>query len=168
MSNPADNDVFLNLIQHHKKLIYKVCNSYCKDAEDRKDLVQEVIVRLWQSYPKYDDRYKLSTWMYRIALNTAISHYRSGRRRNESTFPLADSLIDIADENTHETELDEQIKTLYKIINSMNEMNRALMILYLDSNSYKDMADILGITETNVATRISRLKQQLKEQFKNN
>jgi RNA polymerase sigma factor (sigma-70 family) len=164
MNTPADKDQFLTLIQLNKKLIFKVCNSYCKDTDDRQDLVQEVIINLWQSFGKYDDRYKLSTWMYRIALNTAVSYYRAGRKRNENTLPLHDSLLDIAD-NIYEPELDDRIKQLYAIINQMDKLNRALMILYLDNTNYKDMADILGISESNVATKISRIKQQLKQQL---
>ena len=164
MSTAANKDRFIEIISQNKKLIFKVCNSYCRNTDDRQDLVQEVIIRLWQSFGKYDERYKLSTWMYRVALNTAISHYRSGKRRNESTIPFTESLIDIADDNP-ETERDEQVKQLYTFINQLDELNRALMILYLDDNSYREIAEVLGITETNVATRISRVKQQLKQQF---
>jgi len=164
MSTAANKDRFIEIISQNKKLIFKVCNSYCRNTDDRQDLVQEVIIRLWQSFGKYDERYKLSTWMYRIALNTAISHYRSGKRKNASTISIHESLIDIADENP-ETELDDNVKQLYAFINQLDELNRALMILYLDDNSYREIAEVLGITETNVATRISRVKQQLKQQF---
>ena len=164
MNTQQNKDRFINIISQNKKLIYKVCNSYCRNADDRQDLVQEVIIRLWQAFDKYDDRYKLSTWMYRIALNTAISHYRSGKRRNESTIPLTEHLIDIADDNSG-AYLDDNVKQLYTFINQLDELNRALMILYLDDNSYREIADILGISETNVATRISRVKQNLKQQF---
>lgn len=164
MNAQAEKDQFLTIIRLNKKLIFKVCNSYCKDADDRQDLVQEVIINLWKSYGKYNDKYKLSTWMYRIALNTAISHYRAGRRRRENTIPLHDSLLNIADD-IYEPAIDDQIKKLYEIISHMDELNRALMILYLDNNSYKDIAEILGISESNVATKISRIKQQLKQQF---
>jgi RNA polymerase sigma factor (sigma-70 family) len=167
MSTQANKDQFIAIISENKKLIYKVCNSYCRDTDDRKDLVQEVIIRLWQAFGNYNPDYKLSTWMYRIALNTAISHYRSGKRRNESTISLSESLIDIADDNP-ETALDENVKQLYQFINQLDELNRALMILYLDDNNYREIAEILGITETNVATRISRVKQQLKQQFAKN
>jgi RNA polymerase sigma factor (sigma-70 family) len=166
MDTQADKKAqFLNVILQNKKLIFKVCNGYCKNALDREDLVQEVIIKLWKSYEKFDNRCKLSTWMYRIALNTAISHYRSVRLRYENTKPLHDSLLDVAADVNYDTETDDRVKKLYDIINHMNEMNRALMILYLDNNSYKDIADILGISESNVATKISRIKQQLKQQF---
>ena len=164
MNARANQDLFVDIIRLNKKLIFKVCNGYCKNAEDRKDLMQEIIIALWQSFGKYNDHYKLSTWMYRIALNTSISHYRKDRRRNENTVPFNFDLMELEDEN-QETILDERIKQLYDFINSLKEMNRALMILYLDNNSYKDIADILGITETNVATKISRIKIQLKEDF---
>jgi len=164
MTTQAHKEQFVNIISQNKKLIYKVCNSYCRDAEDRRDLVQEVIIRLWQSFGKYDERYKLSTWMYRIALNTAISHYRSGKRRLENTLPLTEDLLEIAGDNP-EMETDGRVKQLYIFINALDELNRALMILYLDDNSYREIAGILGISETNVATKISRIKQQLKQQF---
>lgn len=164
MQQQAQQDQFIYLIQQNKKLIFKVCNAYCRDFEDRKDLVQEVIIRLWQSFAQYNNQYKLSTWMYRIALNTAISHYRSNYKRKTLTGSINESLFELADENEN-LELDGNVKLLYKFINQFDELNKALMILYLDNNSYKDIADILGITETNVATKISRIKQQLKQQF---
>jgi RNA polymerase sigma factor (sigma-70 family) len=160
----AQKDQFIYLIQQNKKLIFKVCNAYCHDPEDREDLVQEVIIRLWQSFHKYDNQFKLSTWMYRIAINTAISHYRASNKKQRVTISIHDSLIDIADENN--AELDENIELLYHFINQFNDLNKALMILYLDNNSHKDIAEILGISETNVATKINRLKLQLKQQFK--
>ncbi|WP_374950195.1 RNA polymerase sigma factor [Mucilaginibacter sp.] len=164
MTAQADKDQFLHLIQHNKKLIFKVCNTYCTDPEDRKDLVQEVIIQLWRSFPKYNEQYKLSTWMYRIALNTAISFYRSDNRRRSNTTTLSDSLIEIPNDDTS-FELNEKISLLYQFIGRMNKLDKALMILYLDNNSYKDMAEVMGISETNVATKISRLKQHLKQQF---
>jgi len=167
MQRQAEKDKFLYLIEQNKKLIFKVCNAYCRDFEDRKDLVQEVIIKLWQSFEKYDNKYKLSTWMYRIALNTAISHYRANRKRKTNTFSINEDLFDLVDENESQ-ELDSNVKLLYNFINGFDELNKALMILYLDNNSYKDIADVLGITETNVATKIGRIKQQLKKQFAKN
>lgn len=166
--NPASQkDEFLNIIQQNKKLIFKVCNSYCKDEEDRKDLVQEVIIQLWKSFYKYDPQYKISTWMYRIALNVAISFYRKERPRKENTVQIDNILTDIADDNKAD-EFNEKVSLLYGFINQLDELHKALMLLYLDDNSYKEMGDILGISETNVATKISRIKQRLKQQFATN
>ena len=167
MQQQAQKDKFIEVIRQNKKLIFKVCNAYCHYPEDRKDLIQDVIIKLWQSFDKYDNKYKLSTWMYRIALNTAISHYRSSFKRQTSTVSIHDMLIDFADENDR-FELDNNVQQLYRFINRFDEMNKALMILYLDGNSYKDIAEVLGISETNVATKINRLKQQLKQQFEQN
>lgn len=165
MHSQADKERFLGIIGQNKRLIYKVANSYCRDPEDRKDLVQEIIIQLWRSFGRYDERYKLSTWMYRIALNTAISHYRRDRNRLESSVPLHESLLELADDDGAEIFLDGRIKQLYELIGRLDELNRALMILYLDDNSYRDIAEVLGISETNVATKIGRIKNRLKQQF---
>ena len=165
MNLQADKDKFLSVIQQHKRIIYKICNSYCKDPEDRKDLSQEIIVQLWKSFSKYNDQYKISTWLYRIALNVAISFYRKSYKRQKNTSLNSENIFEIEDDSSEVEELESNIKLLYQFINQLNELNKALMILYLDDNSYKDIADILGITETNVATKISRIKQKLKKQF---
>jgi RNA polymerase sigma factor (sigma-70 family) len=161
ISNKAD---FLQLIEQNKGIIYKVARSYGKNEEDREDLFQEIIIQLWRSFERYDDQYKLSTWIYRIALNVAISFYRKERRRIASESPLTESLTDIADEESN-TELESNINLLQQFINELNELEKALMILYLESKSYKEIAEILGISETNVATKISRVKNQLKQKF---
>jgi RNA polymerase sigma-70 factor (ECF subfamily) len=164
MSLQAEKDQFLTLIQQNKKLIFKVCNGYCHDPEDRKDLVQEVIIQLWRSFSNYNNQFKLSTWMYRVALNTCISWYRSERKRKTGAINIEDGLIDLIDTNEQQ-ETDERVVQLYTFINQFDELNKALMILYLDNNSYKEIADVLGISQTNVATKINRIKQQLKNQF---
>jgi RNA polymerase sigma factor (sigma-70 family) len=117
---------------------------------------------LWKSHGRYDDRFKLSTWIYRIALNVAISAYRREKKRSERVSPLEEIIIEPAVETEQP---DPRIATLHRIIDQLDELNRALMILYLDDNSYRDIAGILGITETNVATKINRLKLKIKEQF---
>jgi len=169
MNQQFFEEKFLEIIRQNKKLIYKVCNSYCKDTDDRKDLQQEIIIQLWKSFENYDDSYKLSTWLYRIALNTGISFYRKETTRNNVMESMKDNIIWMTDEtmNEHEEELELNIKMLYTFIMAMNKLDKALMILYLDNNSYKEIAEILGITETNVATKISRIKQTLKKQFSN-
>ena len=162
MRPPITDDQFSALIEEHKGIIYKIARSYCRNAEDRKDLIQEIIVHVWKSHGRYDDRFKLSTWIHRIALNVAISAYRREKKRTERVSPLEEIIVEAAAEPEQP---DPKVATLHRIIDQLDELNRALMILYLDNNSYRDIAGILGITETNVATKINRLKLKIKEQF---
>ena len=162
MSTLDVNDAFLSLIEQNKGIIYKISNSYCRDPENRKDLVQEIIIQLWKAFDNYDNRYKVSTWMYRIALNVAISFYR--KERKSSSAPLTSVVIGMMAEDPPE-EHEENVRLLYQFINELDELNKALMLLYLEDNSYKEMAEILGISETNVATKISRIKEKLKKRF---
>lgn len=161
MANAKNQDQFLTFIEQNKGIIYKVANLYCKDAEDRKDLVQEIIVQLWKAFEQYNSHYKMSTWMYRISLNVAISFYRKETRRQDK-LPIIESMLEIHDEVD---EKETNILLLQQFINELKELDKALMLLYLEENSYKEMADILGISESNVATKISRIKEKLKIQF---
>lgn len=163
----AAKDRFLSLLDEHKGIIYKVANSYCRDVEDRKDLVQEIVIQLWVSFGKYDAQYKWSTWMYRIALNVAISFYRKAKRRRESTVSFTDNIMDFT-EDTDPMEADSNVAALHGFIDQLGRFDKALIILYLEDNSYKEIAELLGITETNVATKINRLKKKLKHQFSTN
>lgn len=164
MSPIHTQEQFLQLIEQNKGIIYKVSRAYGKNDEDREDLFQEIIIQLLGAVDRYNDQYKLSTWMYRIALNVAISFYRKERRRVESESPLTESMIEIADQ-LEDPGLENNIQRLQQFINELRELDKALMILYLESKSYKEMTEILGITETNVATKISRIKAQLKQKF---
>ena len=162
-------DRFIKTIDEHKKIIYKIVNSYCRNREHRKDLEQEIIIHLWNSFDNYNEKYKYSTWMYRIALNVAISFYRKEKKQLvKNDFYNEDSIFSIVDENKeNETELDYHLKLLQKFINNLNELNKALMLLYLEEKNYEEIAEILGITKTNVATKISRIKLKLKKEFQN-
>lgn len=162
----TDNqDLFLSVIQAHKGILYKVANSYCADAEDRKDLVQEIIVQLWKSFNRYTNQYKYSTWIYRIALNVAISFYRKENRRKEVSNPLSDDgILNLVDTSgTGETE--KNLGLLQQFIAELKELDKALMLLYLEEKTYKEIADIMSISETNVATKIGRIKTILKQKF---
>lgn len=166
MSPIHTNKQFVQLIEQNKGIIYKVARSYGRSEEDREDLFQEIVIQLWGAFERYNDQYKLSTWIYRIALNVAISFYRKARRRIESELPLTESMTEIADKDSQEN-LNASISLLQQFISELKELDKALMILYLESKNYKEMAEILGITETNVATKISRIKNQLKQKFSN-
>ena len=160
---------FIKTIDEHKKIIYKIVNSYCQNKEDRKDLEQEIIIQLWNSFDNYNSDYKYSTWMYRIALNVAISFYRKEKKWSiKSDFHNEESIFKIEEDTSEEqTELDYHLKLLQEFIHNLNELNKALMLLYLEEKSYEEIAEILGITKTNVATKISRIKLKLKKEFQN-
>lgn len=163
MNSINRSHIFLSVVQSNKGIIYKIANSYCKSVDDRKDLVQEIIIQLWKSFDRYDETYKYSTWIYQIALNTAISFYRKEARRKVINNPISESIFFFADEST--TDKDEDINLLQKFIQDLKELDRALMLLYLEEKSYKEIAEIIGITETNVATKINRIKNILKKKF---
>lgn len=158
------NENFLRLIQQNSGIIYKICHAYCPAKADHEDLAQEIIYQLWKAGKSYDDNYKFTTWMYRVALNTAISYYRVSNK-NVATVAIDDT--DIAAENTNNdgAASPENIRLLQLYISQLKELDKALMILYLEAKSYKEIADITGISETNVATKISRIKDKLKQKF---
>lgn len=160
MQTPAEKEAFLQLIEENKSVIYKVCHSYCRNKADRDDLAQEIIYQLWRSAHRYDANQRFTTWMYRVALNVAISFYRKSSRGN--TVSLSGAEENIADFPGEENE---NLKRLQTFIYGLKELEKALMLLYLESNSYREIAEILGITETNVATSISRIKEKLKQKF---
>lgn len=164
MNTTDKTGLFLSVIESHKGILYKVANSYCKDSEDRKDLIQEMMVQLWKSFENYTDQYKYSTWIYRIALNVAISFYRKENRRKEIANPLSDAVLDVADA-TLPTEKEQNLAILHQFIAELKELDKALMLLYLEEKSHKEIAEIIGISETNAATKIARIKTLLKQKF---
>jgi RNA polymerase sigma factor (sigma-70 family) len=165
MSIKAENkrNEFTQVIDKHRGILFKIANAYCKDPDDQKDLVQEIIIQIWESYHNYDPKYKITTWIYRIALNVAISHYRKSSTRKKYTIPMQDRFVEVAAENEENQE--EEIKILRQFIQQLDELNRAMMILYLDGNSHAEIADVLNITKSNVGTKINRIKEKLKKHF---
>jgi RNA polymerase sigma-70 factor, ECF subfamily len=163
MANARAAERFQALVEGHKKILYKVCNSYCRNRDDREDLAQEITVQLWQSFGAFDDeRSRFSTWMYRVALNVAISFLRRETTRARHVISGEEHLL-LA---TPEPEGDpDEIRRLYAFIEGLDSLNKALVLLYLDGYSYQESADVLGITVTNVATKISRLKQTMKHEL---
>ncbi|MGN6397222.1 MAG: RNA polymerase sigma factor [Mucilaginibacter sp.] len=164
MGTPTRDGLFLSVIEKNKGIIYKIANSFKKDEEDKKDLVQEIILQLWRSFGSYDNKSKFSTWMYRVALNVAIASYRKEKSHNEVTGPIPDRVMDFAGEDIL-MEREHELNLLQKFISELKELDRALMLLYLEERSGKEMADILGLSETNIRTKINRIKEQLKQKF---
>ena len=158
----ALQDRFQVLIEQHKKVLYKACNSYCRNPDDREDLAQQIVAQLWQSFRSFDGRVAFSTWMYRVALNVAISWYRRERTRARHMVPEGERLLEVASER--ETQSDD-IRLLYELIGKLDELNKALILLYLDGNSNREIGEVLGISETNVTTKISRLKRSMRQEM---
>ena len=156
------------MLKEHKKILYKVIYSYCKNPEDRKDLEQEIVVQLWKSMSSYDEKYRLSTWIYKVAMNVSISFYREGVKRTKNTAPLDDYIFQISEDDEKNEALSHRKQLLHRFISELDELNKAIMLLYLEDYGYKEIAEVIGITETNVATKISRIKNKLKNDFSNN
>ena len=166
MNTNPDQDRFLTLLDEHRKILYKVANAYCRNAEDRRDLVQEIVVQLWRSFPRFDERARFSTWMYRIAMNVAISFYRSESRRTRRTELVEEPILEIlAVDRAAPEKSSDDIRQLHRFIGELDELNRALVILYLDGNSHETIGEILGISASNVGTRVGRIKERLRKDF---
>jgi RNA polymerase sigma-70 factor (ECF subfamily) len=155
---------FLVVVESNKGILFKVANSYCRNIEDRKDLVQEIILQMWKSFDNYNEKFKLSTWIYRISLNVAISFYRKESSRKRISNPITTDIFDFPNKEISDVK-ETNLGILNQIISELNDLNKALMLLYLDEKSYKEISEIIGITETNVATKIGRIKSILKKEF---
>jgi RNA polymerase sigma-70 factor (ECF subfamily) len=151
---------FTDLLRRHRGVIHKIAFAYARDREDREDLEQEIAGELWRAWPRYDPARPFSTWMYRVALNVAISGLRRRGARPVATVPIAD--VD-APAPTDADGADARV--LLTAIHAEPPLDRALLLLVLEERSQREIADVLGLTETNVATRLSRLKQRLRERF---
>lgn len=154
---------FGDLLAQHRGIVFKVANTYARGAEDRADLAQEIAAQLWRAWPGYDPARSFSTWMYRIALNVAISFLRNDGHRRRHAVPLDDALHVVADASAIDHEADDQVRVLHRFIASLEPLNRALLLLYLEERSTREMAEVFGISESNVTTKISRLKQRLRD-----
>jgi len=146
---------FLNMLREHNRIIYKVISFYADENNTLDDLYQDVVLNLWTAFPNFREESKLSTWVYRIALNTCVSFYRKKNRRP--------ACVEITPDIKAYTEENEVVAELYACINRLGKLERALIFLYLEDRPYKEIADIMGITATNVSTKISRIKEKLKQ-----
>jgi RNA polymerase sigma-70 factor (ECF subfamily) len=158
-------DKFLSVIESHKGILYKVANNYCKNREDRKDLIQEIIYQLWKGFDNYNPQFQYSTWIYRISLNVAISFYRKQRTITQNKVDIDGSLLVVSD-ILFNPEMEDNLNLLQQFIYDLKEMDKAIMLLYLEQKSHKEIAEIIGISESNVGTKVSRIKMLLTQKFK--
>ena len=151
-------------IKTNELLIYKVCRMYAYTSADREDLFQEIVIQLWNAYPKFKGESKFSTWLYRVALNTAITGLRKKKDFIESREP-AKLPEQISDENTGD---EDELKQLHKAIEQLSEVEKAVVMLYMEDKSYDEMEDILGISQGNLRVKMNRIKEKLRQLTKNN
>lgn len=163
MNKQKQQQLFEEIIEQHKGILFKVSRAYCTDVEDRKDLIQEMMIQTWQSIHKYNSQYKISTWLYRISMNVAISFYRKSSTRAKKFTELKAQIIETPVEDKSESE--QQLDLLEQFINELKEIDKAMMILYLDDKSHAEIAEILGMSVSNVGTKIGRIKNKLKKRF---
>lgn len=161
MTTESMREQFQALLERHRGIVFKVANIYCRHAEDRRDLGQEICAQAWKAFPAWDSQRPFSTWMYRIALNVAISYARGNDERMRH-IALDDNDIEPEHDDDAVREADDSVRALYHCIAQLDPLNRALLLLYLDEISLREIADILGLSETNVATKIGRLKQRIR------
>lgn len=161
MAGLAQRD-FEDLLERHRAIVFKVANTYCRHADDRADLVQEIAAQLWRAWPGFDAARSFTTWMYRIALNVAISHVRTDSQRQRRDVPLDEALHEVADTNAADHEEDERLRQLQAFIARQSPLDRAILLLYLDERSQREIGEIVGLSQTNVSTKIGRLKQRLR------
>lgn len=153
----ATEQQFAQILVDYRQLISKVCYMYATDSETYNDLYQEVLVNIWQGLVRFRGECRLSTWIYRLAINTCVSFHRSTRRHTVGAVTL-DSLGDIgAPEDSRASDLRE----MYNLISRLNPLEKALIMLWLDEKSYDEIAEISGISKANVASRLHRIKQKL-------
>lgn len=160
MDKKAD---FVQVIRLNEGIIYKITAVYCSNAEDQKDLYQEIVYQLWKSYDSFRGDAKISTWLYRIALNTCIAHINHEKRRGQRV-PVDIELLNTAGEQDKTTE--ERLNVLYAAIKTLNAAEKGIILLFLEGNSYEEIAAITGFTKTNIGTRLGRIKEKLRSQMK--
>ena len=162
MNHLEKEKAFIELIQQNERLIYKVCSVYTSEEIPIADLFQEVVYNLWKGYSKFRNECSISTWMYRIALNTCISGLRKEGKR-----PAHISINQLAEQLVEPETFDENIKEMYRLIRQLKTLERAIVLLYLEEKSYQEIADITGLTVSNVAVKLSRIKEKLRTMSKN-
>lgn len=156
-------DNFVQVIKSNEGIIYKITAVYSNSAEDQKDLYQEIVYQLWKSYEAFRGDAKISTWIYRIALNSSIAHINLEKRRGYQ-IPIDFELLNTAGEQDKETE--ERLNLLYAAIKKLNTAEKGIILLFLEGNSHEEIAAITGFTKTNIGTRLGRIKEKIRSQIK--
>jgi RNA polymerase sigma factor (sigma-70 family) len=158
-SERQKQEAFVSLVKENEALIRKVCRIYAPVLDERQDLFQEIVLQLWKAYGSFRNESKVSTWIYRVALNTAINHRKKEHRHRTVDRPLPDSAI------SDHGDAKEQLRILHAEIEALGDIDKAIAFLYLEGYRYPEIAVMSGLTETNVATRLSRIKRKIIDRF---
>lgn len=153
---------FLEKIENHKGMIFKVSKMYVDHQEDREDLYQEIVFQLWKSYQKFEGKSQFSTWLYRVSLNTALTFLKSEKRKPDNAF-LHENL-DVAEESSDDKEV--QLQLFYKAVHELNPIEKALIFLFLEGQNHKEISENLGISEVNARVKLNRTKEKLQQIIK--
>lgn len=151
---------FLSDFKENQNIVHKICSLYTTNKEAHNDLFQEITIQLWKNYTKFRGDSKFSTWMYRVALNTAISLYRKSTKRIK-TQDISEFTYKIKSQDYDDTQ-ELQLKALYKAVHQLNDIEKALIFLYLEDKPYKEISEALGITSVNARVKMNRAKEKLK------
>lgn len=152
---------FVDHLEKNQNIVHKICRLYTNDSDSHNDLFQEITIQLWRAYPKFRGDSKFSTWMYRVALNTAITLYRKSKRRIKTQDFEGVSFKISATEYNDTTE--EQLKLMYNAVKTLNDIDKALVFLYLEDKNYKEISQTLGISEVNARVKMNRIKDKLRK-----
>jgi RNA polymerase sigma factor (sigma-70 family) len=158
-------NIFLTLINQHKAIIHKISKMYMNGVEEQQDLFQEIVLQLWKGYPTFKGNSKFTTWMYRVSLNTALIYFKKDNRKVDKT-PL-DENIDVIDINESEGK-EEKLAYLYTAVQELNVVEKALIFLFLENQSHREIAENLGISEVNARVKLNRTKEKLQFIIKKN
>lgn len=161
--NTGQQKEFVKQVNENQRIIHKICKIYTDNPHDHEDLFQEITIQLWKSYPSFRGEAKFSSWMYRIGLNTALALFRKRDRQVSTCQETSVETLKIAHEEHHE---DERLKLMYDAIHQLSDVEKALIMMFLDDKPYKEIAEILGITEGNARVKMNRAKEKLKTLIK--
>lgn len=151
---------FVSNLEKHQNIVHKICRIYTNDQDSHNDLFQEITIQLWKAYPKFRGDSKFSTWMYRVALNTAITLYRKSSR-SIKTHDI-DQVSFMISSTEYDDQSEQQLKLMYGAVKQLNDIDKALVFLYLEDQSYREISDTLGISEVNARVKMNRIKTKLK------
>ncbi len=151
---------FVKLLEENQRIVHKICRLYTNDDDAHNDLFQEITIQLWKAYPKFRGDSKFSTWMYRVALNTAITLYRKSKRQIK-TQDFETLSFKITSEEFDDTE-EKQLALMYSAVKELNDIDKALVFLYLEDKSFREISETLGISEVNARVKMNRIRGKLR------